>query len=244
MKKNNLFWGLFFIAAALLILVARLGEFPAVGTVQIILTLLFGVMFIDSLVKIEWWGIFFSLAFLGILYDEPLGITEITPWTILLVAMFLSIGMDCLFKPKRKKNKKNNKKNKDVEGHMGAKMDDKSFTIYDEDDGSQFDFTSSFAGSIKYVNSDNFESANIEAKFAGMKVYFDNAMIQNGHATVNLNVSFAGVELYIPKNWRVENCMSASFGGVEERNKYTTADGPVLTLRGNVSLGGVKIIYV
>lgn len=241
MKKNNLFWGLFFIAAAVLILVVQLGEFPAVGTVQIILTLLFGVLLLDSIIKIEFCGIFFSLAFLGILYDDQLGITEITPWTILLVALFLSIGMDFLYKPKKKSKKT---KCKNDGGHAGMEMDDKSFTIYDEQDGNQFDFTSSFAGSIKYVNSDNFESANIEAKFAGMKVYFDNAIIQNGHATVNLNVSFAGVELYIPRNWRVENCMSASFGGVEERNKNTNADGPVLTLRGHVSLGGVTILYV
>ena len=32
---------------------------------------------------------------------------------------------------------------------------------------------------IKYINSENFERINIHASFAGMKVYFDNAIIQN-----------------------------------------------------------------
>lgn len=232
MKKDNLFWGLFLIAAAVLILVAKLGAFPDVSVMKIFWTLVFSVALVSSLVNLTFPGVYFSLAFLGILYDTELGITAITPWTILLVALLLSIGTCMIFTPKKKKKVKN---------HEFAGND---FVVFDEEDGNQFDFSSSFVGSVKYVNSDNFESANIDAKFAGMKVYFDNAIIQNGHATVNLNVSFAGVELYIPKNWRVDNQMSASFGGVEEKNRNNGADGPILTLQGNVSLGGVTILYV
>lgn len=233
MKKDNLFWGLFLIASAVLILVAKLGAFPDMSIIKIFWTLVFSVALINSIVDLAFPGIFFSLAFLGIIYDKELGITAITPWTILFVALLLSIGMSLIFSPKKPKKSKH----REIEGG--------DFVVFDEEDGSQFDFSSSFVGSIKYVNSDNFESANIDAKFAGMKVYFDNAIIQNGHATVNLNVSFAGVELYVPKNWRVDNQMSASFGGVEEKNRNAEgADGPILTLRGNVSLGGVTILYV
>ena len=231
MKKDNLFWGLFLIAAAVLILVAKLGEFPDVSTLKIFWTLVFSVALVSSLVHLSFPGVYFSLAFLGILYDTELGITAITPWTILFVALLLSIGTCMIYTPKKKK-----RKNHEMEGS--------DFVVFDEEDGSQFEFSSSFVGSVKYVNSENFESANIDAKFAGMKVYFDNAVIQNGHATVNLNVSFAGVELYVPKNWRVDNQMSTSFGGVEEKNHNNGADGPILTLRGNVYLGGVTILYV
>nr|MBQ8252023.1 hypothetical protein [Lachnospiraceae bacterium] len=233
MKKENLFWGLFLIAAAVFILVAKLGMFPDMSVVKIFLTMFFGIWLLCSLVKLEFPGVFFSAAFLGILYDEQLGITAITPWTILLVATLLSIGVSLLWRPKKKMKKATHR---EIEG--------RDFVVYDEEDGNQFDFSSSFAGSIKYVNSDNFESANIEAKFAGMKVYFDNAIIQNGHATVHLDVSFAGVELYVPKEWRVENLMTSSFGGVEEKNRSVGGNGPILTLRGHVSLGGITILYV
>lgn len=232
MKKDNLFWGLFLIAAAVLILVAKLGAFPEMSIMKIFWTLVFSVALINSLANLAFPGVFFSLAFLGIIYDTELGITAITPWTILFVALLLSIGMSLIYTPKKKKKVN------------PREIESGDFVVFDEEDGNQFDFSSSFVGSIKYVNSDNFESANIDAKFAGMKVYFDNAIIQNGHATVNLNVSFAGVELYIPKNWRVDNQMSASFGGVEEKNRNNGADGPILTLRGNVSLGGVTILYI
>lgn len=233
MKKDNIFWGLFLIAAAVLILVAKLGAFPDMSVMKIFWTLVFGVALVNSLVDLAFPGIFFSLAFLGIIYDTELGITAITPWTILLVALLLSIGMSLIYTPKKKKKKVHHRQ-----------VDSNDFVVFDEEDGNQFDFSSSFVGSIKYVNSDNFESANIDAKFAGMKVYFDNAVIQNGHANVNLNVSFAGVELYVPKNWRIDNQMSASFGGVEEKNRPDGADGPILTLRGHVNLGGVTILYV
>ncbi|MBE5882543.1 MAG: hypothetical protein E7289_09630 [Lachnospiraceae bacterium] len=233
MKKDNLFWGLFLIAAAVLILVAKLGAFPEMSIMKIFWTLVFAVALVNSLANLAFPGVFFSLAFLGIIYDKELGITAITPWTILLVALLLSIGMSLIYTPKKKKKKS---KHHEIDGN--------DFVVFDEEDSNQFDFSSSFVGSIKYVNSDNFESANIDAKFAGMKVYFDNAVIRNGHATVNLNVSFAGVELYVPKNWRIDNQMSASFGGVEEKNRNNGADGPILTLRGNVSLGGVTILYV
>lgn len=233
MKKDNLFWGLFLIAAAVLILVAKLGAFPDMSIMKIFWTLVFTVALVDSVVNLAFPGVFFSLAFLGIIYDKELGITAITPWTILFVALLLSIGVSLIYTPKKKMKKASRRE-----------IDGGDFVVFDEEDGKQFDFSSSFAGSIKYVNSDNFESANIDAKFAGMKVYFDNAIIQNGHATVNLNVSFAGVELYIPKNWRIDNQMSSSFGGVEEKNSNNGADGPILTLRGNVSLGGVTILYV
>lgn len=233
MKKDNLFWGLFLIASAVLILVAKLGAFPDMSVMKIFWTLVFVVALVNSVVKLAFPGIFFSLAFLGILYDVELGITAITPWTILFAALLLSIGTSLIYTPNKKKKTVNHRQ-----------VDSSDFVVFDEEDGSRFDFSSSFVGSIKYVNSDNFESANIDAKFAGMKVYFDNAIIQSGHATVNLNVSFAGVELYVPKNWRIDNQMSASFGGVEEKNRNDGADGPILTLRGNVSLGGVTILYV
>lgn len=233
MKKDKLFWGLFLIAAAVLILVAKLGVFPDMSVAKIFWTLVFGVALVKSVVNLSFSGIFFSLAFLGIVYDTELGITAITPWTILLVALLLSIGIGLIYTPKKKKA---------VGKHCPPK--DGDFVVYDEEDGNRFDFSSSFVGSIKYVNSDNFEYANIDARFAGMKVYFDNAIIQNGHATVNLNVSFAGVELYVPKSWRVDNQMTATLGGVEEKNRSGGGDGPILTLRGNVSLGGITILYV
>lgn len=105
-------------------------------------------------------------------------------------------------------------------------------------------FKNSFGASTKYINSDEFEFAQLECAFGGLKVYFDNAVIQKGNATVQLDVSFAGVELYIPKTWNVINQIDVTFGGVDEKNKNQSAGVPTLTLMGDVSFSGVTIIYI
>ena len=51
MKKDNIFWGLFLIASAVLILVAKLGAFPDMSVMKIFWTLVFTVALVDSVVK-------------------------------------------------------------------------------------------------------------------------------------------------------------------------------------------------
>jgi len=36
-----------------------------------------------------------------------------------------------------------------------------------------------------------------------MSVYFDNAILGDGRALVNIDVSFGDLKLYIPKTWKV-----------------------------------------
>ena len=130
MKKDNLFWGLFLIAAAVLILVAKLGAFPDISVMKIFWTLVFSVALVSSLVNLAFPGVYFSLAFLGILYDTELGITAITPWTILLVALLLSIGTCMIFTPKKKKKIKNN----EIDGNDFLNLALKGYTEKKDED--------------------------------------------------------------------------------------------------------------
>ena len=94
------------------------------------------------------------------------------------------------------------------------------------------------------MNSENFKYAQFDASFGEIKAYLDNAKIEGHDAQINVDVSFAGVELYLPKQWTVINQVSAVFGAVDEKNR-NQSDGTVkLTLTGKVSFGGVTIIYV
>ena len=103
---------------------------------------------------------------------------------------------------------------------------------------------SSFGSSIKYINSEDFRGAGIHCSFGAMKVYFDHAEVPQGQAAVKLDVSFGGVELYIPRSWQVVNHLSAAFGGVDEKGRCQP-DGTVsLVLNGKVSFAGVTIIYI
>lgn len=232
MKKNGekIFWGLFFILGAIFILVSRMGYFEEIGLFTLFLTVLLAALLIKSIRHIEFTGILFSLAFLAILYDKPLGIEELTPWPVLGAALLGSIGLEILFH--------NNKRYKERHTfHGNCKMVD----IADE---SCINYGTTFGSSIKYVNSEDFRQLNLDCTFGAMQVYFDHAVIQNGSAELNLRVSFAGVDLFIPKEWHVINHATAVFGGIDEKNHPQTTGTPILTLTGSVAFGGVEIHYV
>ena len=120
-----------------------------------------------------------------------------------------------------------------------------SSNVVNEQDGKSIDCTTSFGECIKYVNTENFERANIKCSFGDVKVYFDNAKIPSGRADIYLDVSFGDVDLYIPRDWNVVNKTQAFFGDVDARmNNALNPDSPILTIHGNVSFGDAKIIYV
>lgn len=230
MRKEKIFWGLFFIAAGIFIIVSQLGYFTGINIFSLILTIFLIACMIKSIRHLNFSGILFPAAFLCIIYAETLGITKITPWPVLLAALFGSIGLSIIFH------------NHHYYSHSNH---EEHFTeIIDQEDGNSFNFETSFGSSIKYVNSEDFNQANLKCTFGSMKVYFDNAMIQSEQAVIKLDVSFAGVELYIPKTWNIINKANISFGAIDEKNRNQSNGVPSVTLTGNSSFAGISIIYV
>lgn len=48
-------------------------------------------------------------------------------------------------------------------------------------------------------------------------MYFDNAVMSSENAIVRVNASFSGVELYIPRTWKVDNKTNVFLGSVDEK---------------------------
>ena len=136
----------------------------------------------------------------------------------------MSIGISFFYHPKRT-----------YSYHHSGTWD--NFEDVETVEGNAMEFVTKFGGSIKYLNSADFKSARIECSFGGMKVYFDNAVIQNGSAVVNLDVSFAGVELFVPKSWEVVDRTDAMMGGLEEKNRNNANGDIKLILTGSCKDG-------
>ena len=83
----------------------------------------------------------------------------------------------------------------------------------------------------------------IDSKFSGLKLYFDQATIQN-QATIEIDGNFTGIELYVPKEWNVQSHVRAFFGGVDEKGQPSSSGYPALNITGRVHFGGVKIHYI
>ncbi|OYO43050.1 hypothetical protein C8E03_105213 [Lachnotalea glycerini] len=230
MKRDKVFWGLFFILAGLFMIVSRLGYFAELNVFSLVISVFLVACMIKSVRYLNFSGILFPIAFLCIIYAEPLGITEITPWPVLGAALFGSIGLSIIFHNKCH--------------FVHSKKEEIFSEIIDQEDKSSFNFETTFGSSIKYVNSEDFHQSVLSCSFGAMKVYFDNAVIQNGSAIIKLNVSFAGVELYIPKSWNVINKADVSFGAIEEKNRNQSTGVPSVTLIGSSNFAGITIIYV
>ncbi len=235
MNKNRLFWGVTFILTAIFLIVGKLGYLEDLSIFSMIFTVFLGAVLVKSIYPVNFAGILFPLAFLGIIYDKQLGIENLTPWTVLAVAALGSIGLSMVFYNKSWCHYHHH-------GHWGKEFED--FEVIDVEDESHVKQSTSFGASSKYINSEAFKQADLECSFGAMNVYFDHAQVQDSQVLVRVHVSFAGMELYVPKEWAVDNQVRASFGAVEEKNNHVANETVKMVLVGDVSFGAIEITYI
>ena len=232
MKKDSIFWGVLFILAGIFMIISKLGYFPNINVFSLLLTVFLVVVIVKSLRPINFAGILFPIAFICIIYDKQLGITNITPWTVLIAALLGSSGLSMIFHKYTKwVNTKHN-------------CEDYKFEKIDVEDESNVRFKTSFGASIKYINTDKFEQADFNCSFGAMKVYFDKAIMSKNNAIVRINASFSGIELYVPKTWNIDDKTNVSLGSVSEKNRNDQITTNTLTLVGDITFSGVEIIYI
>lgn len=232
MKKEMVFWGILFILMGVFLIISKLGYFPNVNIIGLLLTAFLVAVIVKSLVRLNFAGVLFPIAFICIIYDKQLGITNITPWTVLIAALLGSIGFSMIF----------HKHTKCVNFKFDS--EDYKFEKIDVEDESHVRIKNSFTSSIKYINTDNFEQADFNCSFGAMKVYFDKAIMSNDNAIVRINASFSGIELYIPKEWNVEDKTNVVLGSIDEKNRNNQVTTNTLTLVGDIKFSGVEIIYI
>ncbi len=194
MDNSRLSGGLSLILCGIALIIYKLGYFSDTNIFTILFTIFLVGIIIKSVLKANFAGILFPIALICIDYDEQLGITAITPWTVLIAALLGSVGLSMVFN--------------------------------------------------KYINTDKFEQADLKCSFGAMKVYFDNAVLYEGKGYVNIEAFFSGVELYIPRNWTVENISTTSFSAITEKNRNEGTADNILTICGCIDFSGVEIIYI
>lgn len=228
MRRERIFWGLFFIIGAVALVVGKLGFLEGISLWTVLFTIFLAACLVKSIFNKSMTGVLFSAAFLCIVYSDPLGIKALTPWTVLLAALLGSIGFSILRRPR-----------------IYHQCCNSSAQFAQETvEGQRIYLDASFCGSTKYVRSDDFKGAELHCVCGGMKVYFDNAVIREGQADLRLDVNLSGVELFVPKEWNVVNEARITMGGIEEKNRSATTGVPVLRLIGKMNLSGLTIMYV
>lgn len=228
MNRNfdRIFWGWLLVLGGVLVLLSRYTGFEDLNLFWLVLSVFLVAALFKSLFVLDFTGILFPLAFLVIIYDDYLNLTAITPWPVLLAALLGSIGLNMIF-PKSKIRQK-----------FGQSQD-----WSQPDHASEIYLKASFNSSVKTISAPDFQGAQIECSFASLKIHFDQARIQTSPAVIEVDVSFGGVELYLPKAWHVIDKTVCTFGAVEQKNR-SDSTYPEVVLEGRVSFGGIEIIYV
>ena len=240
----RVFWGLFFIVAAGAISAQIFGWLTfSINIWWVILSVFIGAVIVASAVNLNWFGVFVPAACLVAIANYQ---TDWLPHTltgqeiggIFVVAALLSIAFSILF---------HRRWHSDCQCRPSHHNFDKNERIIDHPDDGNTRVGVNFGSTIKYVNSDNFKRATLDGHFGSIKVYFDNAKIQGKSATIEINGSFSGFELYVPREWSVVNNLSQNLAGVDEKNPRRAIDlkdEKTVTLVGSLSLSGVEIIYI
>jgi len=234
MKSRNLFWGFFFLVSAVFVIASQTGSFGQIGIMSILATVLLVAIAINSVIERNFFGLFLPLAFLYIIYRQPLHLVEISLWLLLLAAVLASIGFGILFSSHPYKM---------MYPHYGKEhFDQTSETIDDNNPYAKVNFGSS----CKYLHANCMEGGQFIASFGALEVFFDQSQLSPNGTEVFLDCSLSSIKIYVPKHWLVIDNLHNSLGSVENdiRLAKPEENSPRLTLSGNVSMGSVEIHYI
>lgn len=239
MKVKNIFWGILFVLGGIVLLMSAFGYIHEVNIFSLLLIILLMGLAIMSLFKLNFFGVFYPLALIVGLYGVALGLPEVSGWMLFIAATLGSIGCTLLFRrPKAKSFTMHSYSS------MSGMKEGEEYTTHHSSEN-RIVLETRFSGSTQYIHSKNFEAAYLNCSFGGMEVYFDKDVeMEKESAELILDVKFSGVQLYIPRNWKVENRASAAFGSIEDHRSFEEHKDKVLIIKGNVRFGGVEIYYI
>ena len=247
-KMQNLLWGLLLLFAAAALIINHLGvwvrfEFWTIVYIIAAISFLGNAISNRSLSTLP----FFVGATYLVLASFDL-VPYLAFWIVLLSSGLASAGIGLLFPQKIPK------KGRIAVGSFCCFDDDDDEGGYSEAERDTAERNAEdnprvnaiFGGASRYLQARNLESVRLSVAFGGIDVYLEQARLAPGGAIVQLDCKFGGIDLYVPKHWNVVEDVACVFGAIDiaERLAPLEANAPTLTIRGNVTFGGVDVTYV
>lgn len=229
MKKRvigKLFWGIILILAAVLLVLDSVGTemgflsgLPIFRTIAVIL-LLAGAF--EELSKRDFGGFFFSVAIAFIIYEKQIAVwlsledtNIISNWTVLLVALLLTVGFSLLFG-----------KRTFTFTYNGGKEKHKVAGSY-----------------VTNIDCSAFDQMNVNNELGSCEVHFSNVESYTGNGVLTVNNELGSMKIYVPAEWTVTNRITNELGSVQIKGE-SISGGKSLIIDGTNELGSLQIIYV
>lgn len=238
---NRIFWGLSFIAVAVLIILTQMNLITMnFSMAQVVLGILAIVFLCVAVSDRNIGGIFVPIGLIWIGFGEMLGLPVVPIWVVIVTMILFAIGFEIIFPKKKHINYANREEIKDDGFH-----DNKYQEVSDEENDGHVFCSNRFGALAKYITVSNLKKAELKNSFGEMKVYLDQAQVAGDTVEISVNNSFGEMQLYIPSDWSVRRDVSVFAGACNDFSKEKNVGGvPEVHLVGSVSFGEVRIHYV
>lgn len=250
MKRKHIFWGVFFILAAVLVIASQVGSFVQIGVWSIIAAVLLIAWLISGISRVSFVEIFLPAALLYIVFQKPLEWFYISPWLLILAALFLGIGLSLIIRKRPRApwghhwtmHSGTGDGDASTPGFHGPP--ESSIEVNDDDNYPRAKI--SFGVTSRYLHAQNLTRGEFAASFGGLEVYLDQAQLNPEGAELGLECSFGSIKLYVPRSWTVRDNISASLANVENDTRMARPEEglPPLYLTGSVSFGSIEVAYI
>ncbi|MGD9345419.1 MAG: DUF5668 domain-containing protein [Candidatus Aminicenantes bacterium] len=149
------------------------------------------------------------------------GILGTSFWSVFWPVLIIAAGLWILLKPRFKGYEGK------IPGFKEADLDD--FVL--------------FAGINRRLESKEFRGGKATALFGGIELDFTNTKLAENQATVDLTAMFGGIDVRVPRNWKVVVDSHAILGGVGDKHSPESPDKIEATLfiKATAIFGGVEI---
>jgi len=239
-KSSKLIWGTFFLLAATLIVFSQVNGFADIGVGSIIIAVLSLAVIVQSIAHLRFAPLPIPLAVLYVIFQTPLNLPHIRIWVLVLASVLASMGLAVLLPERQRRN------NFETTRHRQTKNDAQRISTDSDGNDNNPSVFVNFGAVNRRLCADNLETARLSCNFGALKIFFDQVELSPSGAEVILSCSFGGIELYVPKHWRVIDKMNCTLGdvGINKGFAETPENAPTLTLTGSVSLGGIEVRYI
>jgi hypothetical protein len=99
-----------------------------------------------------------------------------------------------------------------------------------------------FSGAREQFEGRDFEGGSIRCTCAGYELDLRGARMLGNEAILEIDIQLSGVEMRVPRGWRVEIEVSPVMGAIEDQTTWMdTTEAKRLIVRGRLFMGGVEI---
>lgn len=185
--------GLAIIAFAVCLLLSKTAAFQTYPMVKIGMCIILAIVFIESLFERSWLGVCFPLGIAACLFQNELGLGNVSYIVIILAFVLIGIGLTLIF---------GKKKYTKIYENAHDKFCDAGGSEYTEDTD-RFDLDNNMGTKTQYVNIKNLRQGNIDNALGQLTVYMNGTTIAPEGAKLDIDNGLGQLNIYFPKEFRV-----------------------------------------